>query len=99
MVVRLHTLDGKTKVYDTYRGEGGGENGPSKYVTKCGMEWKRVPKPYETCDHIDCALDVLKGSAAGGLAGFLIFLVMGTYLFVMMKDDGIWAFSTIGFVS
>jgi tetratricopeptide (TPR) repeat protein len=96
MVVRLHTMDGKTKVYDTYRGEGGEENGPTKYVTKCGMEWKRVPKPYETCDHIDCARDVLKGSVAGGWVAFLIFLVMGTYLFFMMKDERIWAFSAIG---
>ena len=46
MVVRLHTIDGKTKVYETHRGEGGGENGPSKYVTKCGIGMEQqYPNP------------------------------------------------------
>lgn len=39
MAVRLHTADGKIRVYETHRVEGGGENGPSRYYTGCGLEW------------------------------------------------------------
>ena len=97
MAVRLHTIDGKTKVYETHRGEGGGENGPSKYVTKCGLEWTTEPKPYETCDHIDCALDVLRRAANSGPVAFLVCLVFGTYILFTMKDSGIWALAFSGF--
>lgn len=99
MVVRLRTVDGKIKLYETYRGEGGGENGPpDKYVTKCGMEWKRMPRPYETCDHIDCALDVQRGAADIGPIGFLFFLVCAAIIpFFSMKDVGIWSLALSGF--
>jgi len=98
MVVSLHTMDGKIKVYETTRGEGGGENGPDKYVTKCGMEWKISPEPYETCDHIDCALDIQRRSADGGTAGFLVLLVIVTISFFWMKERGIWALAFTGFL-
>jgi len=97
MAVRLHTMDGKTKVYETHRGEGGGEYGPSKYVTKCGMEWKTEPKSYQTCDHIDCALDVQRIYAGGGLACFLIFSFVGIISLGMMKDELIWGLVFCGF--
>lgn len=90
MVVRFHTMDGKIKVYDTHREVGGGENGPDKYVTKCGMEWKREPKSYETCDHIDCALDVQRRMADEGPKAFLISLVFGIVFLILMRDQEIW---------
>jgi len=92
MAVRLHTFDGKTKVYPTHRGEGGGENGPDKYVTKCGMEWTIAPETYQTCDHIDCALDVQRRAADSGPAVFSLCVVVGFIAFLyLMKNGGIWA--------
>jgi hypothetical protein len=75
MVVALRTMDGKVRVYETVRGEGGGENGPDKYITKCGMEWKTPPKSYESCDHIDCAIEIQRISADSESVIFLISFV------------------------
>lgn len=61
MVVRLQTADGKIRTYKTIQGIGGGEYGPDKYITKCGKEWKNKPKPYEECDHLDCAIYLVEG--------------------------------------
>jgi len=88
MVVALRTMDGKVRVYETVRGEGGGENGPDKYITKCGMEWKTPPKSYESCDHIDCAIDIQRIRADSESVIFLIFFVASLILFFIFKVDG-----------
>jgi len=95
MVVILRTIDGEVRSYETVRGEGGGEYGPDKYVTKCGMEWKRSPNPYETCDHIECAIDILRRKARGGIVFLLIFLLIGIASFLILKDE--FAVITAGF--
>ena len=97
MVVRLHTMDGKIKVYDTHRLVVGGEYGPYKFVTKCGMEWKIAPEPYETCDHIDCALDVQRRMADGGPKAFLLVSGFGIVFLILMRDQGIVGFAFCGF--
>ena len=106
MVVILRTIDGEVRSYETVRGEGSGEYGPYKYVTKCGMEWKRSPNPYETCDHIECAIDILRRNARGGIMFPLIFLLIVIAPFLILKDEfaviiaGFFIFAGIGsFVS
>jgi len=90
MVVALRTMDGKVRLYETVRGEGGGENGPDKYITKCGMEWKTSPKSYESCDHIDCAIDIQRRCANDRFAAILFSLVVSIILFFISKDGGGW---------
>ncbi len=95
MVVALRTMDGKVRVYETARGEGGGENGPSKYITKCGMEWETSPEPYESCDHIDCAIDIQRRRADGGSKFFLFSLVASIILFFIIKDGWDWVIAGV----
>uniref|UniRef100_UPI002FE309D6 hypothetical protein n=1 Tax=Methanothrix soehngenii TaxID=2223 RepID=UPI002FE309D6 len=63
MVVKIQTVDGKIRAYQTVYGIGGGDSGPEKYVTECGMEWKNKPSPSEECDHIECAISIAKSGA------------------------------------
>jgi hypothetical protein len=61
MVVRLQTVDGKTKEYQTIQGICGGENNADSYVTRCGRKCDGWPKNsidynYLNCNHLDCAV-------------------------------------------
>lgn len=91
MVVTLRTMDGKVRVYETASEEGGEENGPRKYITKCGMEWETSPEPYESCDHIDCAIDIQRRRADDRFAAILFSLVVSIILFFISKDRWGWA--------
>lgn len=95
MVVTLRTMDGNVRVYETARGEGGGENGPDKYTTKCGMEWRTSPEPYESCDHIDCAIDIQRRRADVGSGFFSIFLVASIILFFILKEGWAWVIAGV----
>ena len=86
MVVRLFTTDGMKWIYRTHNSKGGGDDGPLIYFTKCGLEWDTEPKPYETCDHIDCAIEVQRKSSNGkGASIILSFLFIGYILFQPYK--------------
>jgi hypothetical protein len=61
MVVRLQTVDGKTKEYQTIQRIGEGEYNTDKYITGCGRKCEGWPKnwidyDYLNCDHLDCAI-------------------------------------------
>lgn len=72
MVVRLQTTEGETKEYITTQVECSGENGPCKYLTKCGLEWKKKPKPQDECDHLDCAIASAEYGVGSSLLSFLV---------------------------
>ncbi len=92
MVVRLFTTDGMKWIYRTHNSKGGGDDGPLIYFTKCGLEWDTEPKPYETCDHIDCAIEVQRKSSNGkGASIILSFLFIGYILFNHIKEGDITA--------
>jgi len=91
MVFTLRTMDGNVRVYETVWEERGGEYGPDKYITKCGMEWKTSPpEPYESCDHIDCAIDIQRRRTDRGFALLLISLLASIILFFIFKGHGGW---------
>jgi hypothetical protein len=60
MVVRLQTVEGKIKEYQTVYGVGsviGGEvSGVDKWISKCGGEWNKMPEPHQECSHLECAI-------------------------------------------
>jgi len=58
MALKLKLENGEVKEYRTYYSEGGGEFGPSKHLTKCGLCWEKCPPAHEECDHTDCAIRV-----------------------------------------
>jgi hypothetical protein len=69
MVVRLQTEDGKIKEYKTVYGVGCTPVSLdywdyAKWVTKCGKEWKKKPKPQDQCDHLECAIYIAETSMA-----------------------------------
>jgi hypothetical protein len=45
MVVRLQTAEGKIKEYKTIYASEGGDCGPQRYHTKCGLTWDYKPTP------------------------------------------------------
>jgi len=91
MAVKLRTMDGKTEIYRTHYGVGGDEYGFDKYVTKCGMEWKKEPKPFQTCDHIDCALDIQRQAAKAGSFAFFLIFVSGFFFCIWLISSATWA--------
>jgi hypothetical protein len=60
MVVRLQTENGEIKEYRTSYGEDWTPRGEygyfKKFVTKCGMEWKKRPKKQNECTYLECAI-------------------------------------------
>lgn len=83
MTVRLYTRDGKTRIYRTYRFTGSVDSGTQEYVSGCGLKWGKEPEPYETCDHIDCAIDVRK-FALNASKLILFFLIIGIFPLIML---------------
>lgn len=99
MVVRLCTEDGKTWIYKTHQEKEGGEYKPSSYFTKCGLEWKKEPENYLTCDHIDCAIDAQRRFAGqNGLIILLILLYIICYFFESIKEREIITLLIVGIV-
>ena len=99
MAFRLFTADGKIRVFQTHKQVGGGEYSPPKYVTSCGMEWKTEPKPYETCDHIDCAIEVQRSSSnEKGALIILPSLVIGYMLLELVKRGDLIAPPIVGII-
>jgi hypothetical protein len=85
MVVRLQTAEGKIKEYRTaYFAGGRGEDGPEKYLTKCGKEWKRAPKPHEECNHLDCAIYLAKSKRDNAPVVFMILIAFSLVAFLLM---------------
>ena len=76
MVVRLQTAEGETKEYMTTRVESIGENGPCIFLTKCGLAWKKKPKPQDECDHLDCAVDSVKQDVRNSFGLFIACIVL-----------------------
>ena len=83
MVVRLQTAKGETKEYMTTRVEGRGENGPCKYLTKCGLKWNEKPGPQDECDHLDCAVDSTEHDVGCSLLSFIVSIA-----FIFMAISG-----------
>jgi len=84
MVVRLQTAEGEIKEYETVYSVGGGEDSrPDKYLTKCGKEWKRAPKPNEECDHLDCAIYLAEERRDGGQKGFMLFIALAAGIMIL----------------
>lgn len=88
MVVKLYTTDGKIRIYKTHYSTGGGDSGPVEFVTGCGMKWKKEPELYQTCSHIDCAIEVQK-QAVVELLLILLFLIPGSALFIPITSRDI----------
>lgn len=76
MALRIYTVDGKFREYNTHYNEGATENTSGWYETVCGMKWDKCPSPYQTCNHIDCAIYVAQHEAAEGALSFLFFLAL-----------------------
>jgi hypothetical protein len=90
MVVRLQTADGKIRTYKTVQSKVGGEYGPDIYVTKCGREWNKKPKPNEECNHLECAVSIAKADTrAGPLIAVLLFAISSA--FFQGLEGRIWA--------
>ena len=69
MVVRLQIENGKIKEYKTVYGEGCTPVSLdywdyAKWVTKCGKEWGKKPKPQDQCNHLECAIYIAEKSVA-----------------------------------
>ncbi len=76
MALRIYTVDGKVREYNTHYNEGATENAQGWYETVCGMKWDKCPSPYQTCNHINCAIYVAQHEAAGGALSILFFLAL-----------------------
>jgi hypothetical protein len=86
MAVRLQTAEGKIKKYETvYSVGGGGDGPPDKYLTKCGKEWKRAPKPHDECDHLDCAIYLAEKQRDEGPKGFVLCIALAAGIMVLEK--------------
>ena len=90
MTVKLYSADGKARIFRTYRFTGSLDSGTQEYVSSCGLKWGKEPEPFETCDHIDCAIDVWK-FALNGSQLILFFLIIGIFPLIMIKTLEIWA--------
>lgn len=90
MAVKLYTKDGMSRIYRTYRAVGSVDSGPQEYVSSCGLKWGKEPEPHETCDHIDCAIDVRKSASIASKL-ILFFLLLGSFPLIMIKTLDIWA--------
>ena len=97
MVVKIQTVDGKIRAYQTVYGIGGGDSGPEKYVTECGMEWKNKPSPSEECDHIGCAITPAKSGADSGPMGFMVCLALAIVFLVFLSGKDIPPLEFLGF--
>jgi hypothetical protein len=96
MAVRLQTTEGKIKKYDTIYGEysgggGGAESGghysPDKWVAYCGREWEYEPKPYEECDHLDCAIHLARKRSDAGPVIFMFCGAIGLGIIIIKPGD------------
>lgn len=74
MVVRLQTVNGKTKKYRTTYVIEGGLDDPNKYASNCKGDLKGDPGPQEECDHLDCAIFAAEYTAKRGKTLFKISL-------------------------
>jgi len=97
MVVKIQTVDGKIRAYQTVYGIGSGDSGPEKYVTECGMEWKNKPSPSEECDHIGCAITPAKSGADSGPMGFMVCLALAIVFLVFLSGKDIPPLEFLGF--
>jgi len=89
MVVRLQTVEGEIKEYQTVSGPvGGGEHdlNPAKWVANCGLEWKYEPKPQEECDHLGCAIYLAKQESDRGPTGFVLFIAFAAGIITLIPD-------------
>lgn len=84
MAVKLYTKDGMSRIYRTYRAVGSVDSGPQEYVSSCGLKWGKEPEPHETCDHVDCAIDVRKSASIASKL-ILFFLIIGIFPLIMLK--------------
>jgi hypothetical protein len=95
MVVRLQTAEGEIKKYETKKGiynTVGEATYIEKYVTKCGQEWKPGEKNQD-CDHLDCAIYLVKQQRDGGPKGFMLFIALAAGIMILWghgQDLGFW---------
>jgi hypothetical protein len=95
MVIRLQTLEGDTKEYQTVYSVRGGpdpagdsEGSPhylDKYITNCGLEWKDKPKEHEECNHLECAIYLAKQKRKKGPEGFMFFIVLAAVSMILAE--------------
>jgi len=110
MAIRLVLDNGAVKEYSThYTKEHGRECSYYTYHTFCGLNWQEKPKPLETCNHLECAIeaanrDVFEGSVSALVMTVLTALFLsggvlrlqGSLLSVMIA--GFFLISSIGIV-
>jgi hypothetical protein len=86
MSVRLQTADGEIKEYDTVEGVYMGEAynpQPSKWISNCGREWENEPKPYEECDHLECAIYLAEKSTTYSLV--VLTVIIGIHFIIIIS--------------
>ena len=81
MVVRLRTAEGIIKKYKTSIEHVMGEGLSGGYYTKCGLKWDFKPTPQEECDHLECAISIVKADWRDGPRIFVLLLAISVMLF------------------
>jgi len=86
MVVRLQTVEGKIKEYQTIQCKSGGEDKPSIYFTACGRKCEDWPGnwndfDYLNCDHLDCAICYTETQA--NKRDSTVFIIIGLLITVL----------------